>query len=66
MILRALWNGQLSILNRQPRCISQGWSVEVRLERVCAATSTWLDKLLNRYGSKYEDQAETLRTPCLR
>jgi vacuolar-type H+-ATPase catalytic subunit A/Vma1 len=29
--------------------------------KVCAATSTWLDKLLDRYGSKYEDQAETLR-----
>ena len=29
--------------------------------KVCAATSNWLDQLLDRYGSKYEDQAETLR-----
>lgn len=34
-------------------------------KKVCAATSTWLDKLLDRYGSKYEDQAETLRTHLL-
>ena len=33
--------------------------------KVCAATSNWLDKLLDRYGSKYEDQAETLRTHLL-
>ena len=33
--------------------------------KVCAATSSWLDKLLDRYGSKYEDQAETLRSHLL-
>ena len=33
--------------------------------RVCAATSNWLDKLLDRYGSKYQDQAETLRNHLL-
>ena len=29
--------------------------------KVCAATSTWLDTLLDRYGSKYEEKAEALR-----
>ena len=29
--------------------------------KVCAATSTWLDALLDRYGSKYEKKAEALR-----
>ena len=29
--------------------------------KVCAATSTWLDTLLDRYGSKYEKKAEALR-----
>ena len=39
-----------------------GMGVEGPVTRkVCAATCTWLDKLLDRYGSKYEDQAETLR-----
>lgn len=33
--------------------------------KVCAATSNWLDKLLDRYGSKYQDQAETLRNHLL-
>ena len=43
-----------------------GMGVEGPVTRkVCAATSTWLDKLLDRYGSKYEDQAETLRTHLL-
>lgn len=33
--------------------------------KVCAATSNWLDQLLDKYGSKYDDHAETLREHLL-
>ena len=33
--------------------------------KLCAATSNWLDQLLGKYGSKYDDQAETLREHLL-
>lgn len=44
-----------------PSYVGAGAAQGPTTRKVCAATSTWLDTLLDRYGSKYEEKAEALR-----